>query len=80
MDEGVKVPASRGNSTEAIRPVSIDDEVFATGKLVSGGGTMRLEAVGRGLYDQGLQKVRDHEASIGLDAWPRVAMRRSLRG
>lgn len=28
----------------------------------------------------GLREIRQHEASAGLDAWPRVAMWRSLRG
>lgn len=28
----------------------------------------------------GLRKVREHEVSVGLDEWPRVAMRRSLDG
>jgi GNAT superfamily N-acetyltransferase len=27
----------------------------------------------------GLRRLREHEASIGLDAWPRVAMRRPVR-
>jgi hypothetical protein len=35
-----------------IRPVSVGDGVFATGRLVSDGGTTRLDAVAYGLYDQ----------------------------
>ena len=43
---------SKSTTTTKIQPVSNDDEVFATGRLVSDGGTARLDAVGRGHYDQ----------------------------
>ncbi|THJ68477.1 GNAT family N-acetyltransferase [Arthrobacter echini] len=29
-------------------------------------------------WPAGLQRIREHEADLGLDAWPRVAMRRAL--
>ena len=39
-------------TTRKVRPVSVGDEVFATGRLVSDGGTARLDAVAYGLYSQ----------------------------
>ena len=43
---------SKSTTPGEIRPVSSGDEVFATGRLVGDGGTARLDAVGRGFYDQ----------------------------
>ena len=39
-------------TTGKIRPVTVDDAVFATGRLVSDGATMQLHAVAHGPYDQ----------------------------
>lgn len=38
-----------------------------------------FEAVPPERLTPGLRAVRDHEATVGLDAWRRVAMRRPLR-
>lgn len=43
---------SMSKRTGEIRRVSSGDEIFATGRLVSDGGTVRLDAIGHGLYDQ----------------------------
>lgn len=63
--------ASRDISAGATRPVSIGDEVFATGKLVSSGGIVRLGAVGRGLYGKFLEDAGD--ISVGTDLDPELA-------
>ncbi|MBC7762111.1 MAG: hypothetical protein H7201_10010 [Candidatus Saccharibacteria bacterium] len=54
-----------------IRPVSVDDGVFATGRLVSDGGTTRFDAVADGLYDQ---FIRDAGGiSVATDLPPDLA-------
>ncbi|WP_247826697.1 GNAT family N-acetyltransferase [Arthrobacter antioxidans] len=39
-----------------------------------------FEAVPVSQLSPGLKQVREHEAAIGLDEWPRTAMRRALTG
>lgn len=39
-----------------------------------------FEVVAHEHLTEGLRSIRDHEAARGLDHWPRVTMRRGLRG
>ena len=51
-----------------IRPVTIDDAVFATGLLVSHGAATRLHAVAHGLYDQFIRDAGGISVATDLPA------------